>query len=211
MLDAAKRKDPHCSVILMTGRGTMETVMAATRGGAFDYIAKPFELDTLIDAIERAEAARNDSEDEAEEEELPETEMIGSSAAMVEIYKTVSRVAPTDATVVIEGETGTGKELVARMIHRFSRRAKPAVRAGGLRVHRALAAGKRTVRRDARRVHRRRPRPRRRLRSRQSRHGLPGRNRRDRDELPGQAAALPAGARDPAAWARRAPKKWTCA
>ena len=123
VLDAAKRKDPLCSVILMTGRGTMETVMAATRGGAFDYIAKPFELDVLLDAIKRAEASRNDSEDEAEEEELPETEMIGSSPAMVEIYKTVVRVAPTDATVIIEGETGTGKELVARMIHRFSQRA----------------------------------------------------------------------------------------
>jgi DNA-binding NtrC family response regulator len=124
VLDAAKRKDPLCSVILMTGRGTMETVMAATRGGMFDYIAKPFEFDVLLEAIERAEAARVDeSDDEAEEEELPETEFIGSSAAMVDIYKTVSRAAPTDATVVIEGETGTGKELVARMIHRNSRRA----------------------------------------------------------------------------------------
>ena len=123
ILDAAKRKDPLCSVILMTGRGTVETVMAATRGGAFDYIAKPFEFDVLFDAIERAEAARGDHGHEAEEEDLPETEMIGSSPAMVEIYKTVSRAAPTDASVIVEGETGTGKELVARMIHRFSRRA----------------------------------------------------------------------------------------
>jgi DNA-binding NtrC family response regulator len=123
ILDAAKRKDPLCSVILMTGRGTVETVMAATRGGAFDYIAKPFEFDVLFDAIERAEAARGDQGREAEEEDLPETEMIGSSPAMVEIYKTVSRAAPTDASVIVEGETGTGKELVARMIHRFSRRA----------------------------------------------------------------------------------------
>ncbi len=123
ILDAAKRKDPLCSVILMTGRGTVETVMAATRGGAFDYIAKPFEFDVLFDAIERAEAARGDHGHEAEEEDSPETEMIGSSAAMVEIYKTVSRAAPTDASVIVEGETGTGKELVARMIHRFSRRA----------------------------------------------------------------------------------------
>ena len=61
VLDAAKRKDPLCAVILMTGRGTIETVMAATRGGAFDYIAKPFDLDVLIDAIERAEAARGDA------------------------------------------------------------------------------------------------------------------------------------------------------
>ena len=123
ILDAAKRKDPLCSVILMTGRGTVETVMAATRGGAFDYIAKPFEFDVLFDAIERAEAARGDQGHEAEEEDSPETEMIGSSPAMVEIYKTVSRAAPTDASVIVEGETGTGKELVARMIHRFSRRA----------------------------------------------------------------------------------------
>jgi DNA-binding NtrC family response regulator len=123
VLDAAKRRDPRCSVILMTGRGTVETVMAATRGGAFDYIAKPFDLDVLLDAIDRAEASREGGEREAEEEEMPETEMIGSSAAMVEIYKTVSRVAPTDATVIIEGETGTGKELVARMLHRFSPRA----------------------------------------------------------------------------------------
>jgi DNA-binding NtrC family response regulator len=107
----------------MTGRGTVETVMAATRGGAFDYIAKPFDFDVLFDAIERAEAARGDQGREAEEEDLPETEMIGSSPAMVEIYKTVSRAAPTDASVIVEGETGTGKELVARMIHRFSRRA----------------------------------------------------------------------------------------
>lgn len=122
VLEAAKRKDPECAVILMTGRGTVETVMAATRGGAFDYIAKPFELDVMLDAISRAEAARAESGDEAEDEDVPETEMIGSAPSMVEIYKTVSRVAPTDATVVIEGETGTGKELVARMIHRFSRR-----------------------------------------------------------------------------------------
>jgi len=124
VLDAAKRKDPLCSVILMTGRGTVETVMTATRGGAFDYIAKPFDLDVMLEAVERAEAARSDTEEEAEEEELPETEMIGSSPGMVEIYKKVVRVAPTDATVIIEGETGTGKELVARMIHRFSQRAK---------------------------------------------------------------------------------------
>jgi two-component system, NtrC family, response regulator HydG len=123
VLDAAKRSDPNCSVILMTGRGTIETVMAATRGGAFDYIAKPFELDVMLDAIERAEAMRDGGEKEAAEEEMPETEMIGFSPAMVDIYKTVARVAPTDATVIIEGETGTGKEMVARMIHRRSQRA----------------------------------------------------------------------------------------
>ena len=123
VLREAKNRDPQCSVILMTGRGTMETVMAATRGGVFDYIAKPFELDVMLDAVERAIEARSGGEEEVEAEELPESEMIGSSPAMVEIYKRVSRSAPTDATVVIEGETGTGKELIARMIWRNSQRA----------------------------------------------------------------------------------------
>ena len=126
VLEAARRKDPSCSVILMTARGTMETVMAATRGGAFDYIAKPFDLDRMLETVKRAEAAFIEQADEVEPEEMPESEMIGSSSAMVEIYKTVSHVAPTDATVLIEGETGTGKELVARMIHRNSPRAAQA-------------------------------------------------------------------------------------
>src|SRR5882724_8877213 len=64
VLDAARRKDPTCSVILMTARGTMETVMAATRGGAFDYLAKPFDLDKLLETLKRAEATRDSREKE---------------------------------------------------------------------------------------------------------------------------------------------------
>jgi DNA-binding NtrC family response regulator len=122
VLTAARKSNGNCPVILMTARGSMETVMAATQNGAFDYLAKPFELDTLLEAVRRALHTSASEDAEAEAEDIPETEMIGSSPGMVEIYKTVSRVAPTDATVVIEGETGTGKELVARMIHRFSKR-----------------------------------------------------------------------------------------
>ena len=127
VLRAAREANPACAVILMTGRGTMETVMRATQGGAFDYLAKPFELDRLLDTVKRAEASFNiQREDEIEPEDLPETEMIGSSAGMVAIYKTISLAAPKDATVLIEGETGTGKELIARMIHRNSARADQA-------------------------------------------------------------------------------------
>lgn len=129
ILTAARRKNPRATVILMSARGSMETVMAATRGGAFDYLAKPFEMDDLLAIVKRAEGAAVEEDDEEIEPEEPlPTEMIGSSAKMVEIYKTVSRVAPTDALVLIEGETGTGKELIARMIHTNSARAgKPFV------------------------------------------------------------------------------------
>jgi DNA-binding NtrC family response regulator len=124
VLQAARAANPDCAVILMTGRGTIETVMRATQGGAFDYIAKPFELDRLLETIRRAEG-KNTPEPEDDEiavEDVPESEMIASSPQMVEIYKTVSQVAPKDTTVLIEGETGTGKELIARMIHRYSTR-----------------------------------------------------------------------------------------
>jgi DNA-binding NtrC family response regulator len=126
VLRTAREQNPTCAVILMTARGSMETVMSATQHGAFDYIAKPFELDAMLATIRRAEATLAGGVEEEYEDidDLPESEMIGSSPKMIEIYKVVSRVAPTDATVLIEGETGTGKELIARMIHRNSARAK---------------------------------------------------------------------------------------
>jgi DNA-binding NtrC family response regulator len=128
VLRAARENNPACVVILMTGRGSMETVMAATENGAFEYLAKPFEMAQMIATIKRAEKSlaggAEDDEDAASIDDLPETEMIGSSSRMVDIYKTLSRVAPTDATVLIEGETGTGKELIAHMIHRNSKRSQ---------------------------------------------------------------------------------------
>jgi DNA-binding NtrC family response regulator len=126
ILKTARLHNPDGAVILMSGRGSMETVMAATSGGAFDYLAKPFEMSQMIDTIKRAEKSFSGEEEEDEAaaiDDLPDTEMIGSSPRMIEIYKQISKVAPTDATVLIEGETGTGKDLIARMIHRNSRRA----------------------------------------------------------------------------------------
>jgi DNA-binding NtrC family response regulator len=128
VLYAARRSNPECAVILMTGRGSMETVMKATEGGAFDYVAKPFQLDDLLSTIKRAEKSQtpDSGDDETDIDDLPETDLIGSSPAMIDLYKQLARVAQTDATVFIEGETGTGKEIVARKIHEMSpRRAQP--------------------------------------------------------------------------------------
>src|SRR6185369_8970398 len=85
VLRTARRQNPDCAVILMTGRGSMETVMAATAGGAFEYLAKPFEMAHMVDTIRRAEKSLGESENDeaAWIDDLPETEMIGSSPRMI--------------------------------------------------------------------------------------------------------------------------------
>jgi DNA-binding NtrC family response regulator len=126
VLKNVKDKSPGSAVILMSGRGSMETVMAATRGGAFDYLAKPFDsIDDLINVVKRAQESLGQASEDAEVDidDVPETDMIGVSPKMISIYKQISLAAPTDATILIEGETGTGKELIARMVHRMSARA----------------------------------------------------------------------------------------
>jgi DNA-binding NtrC family response regulator len=123
VLRAARDYQPRCAVIVITGQGTMETVMDATQQGAFDYLAKPFDLSRLLAVVRRAEQSLAAQPHGRDSEPMPDTEMVGFSPQMVEIYKAVSRVAPTDAPVLIEGESGTGKELVARLIHKNSKRA----------------------------------------------------------------------------------------
>ena len=95
-------------IVGLTAQAFAEQVAACHAAGMDDHLAKPFDLDTLLESVKRAIDSRQSDDDEVGREELPETDMIGSSPRMIDIYKTVSRVAPTDATVIIEGETGTG-------------------------------------------------------------------------------------------------------
>jgi DNA-binding NtrC family response regulator len=124
VLHRAKALNPDGAVILMSGKGSIETVVEATRGGAFEYLAKPFSIDRLLEAVRGAEAALRDSGARVPDDSEPASAMVGHSAPMVELYKFIAKVAPTDATVLVRGETGCGKELVAQLLHRGSNRAK---------------------------------------------------------------------------------------
>ena len=122
ILRRARSLNPRCAVILMTARGSLETVLEATQAGAFDYIAKPFALDQMLQAVRNAEQAAEPAPHHPGETEGASPSMVGNSAPMVEVYKFISRVAPTDSIVLLQGETGTGKELVARLVHESSPR-----------------------------------------------------------------------------------------
>ena len=115
-------RDAELPIIVMTAFGSASTAIEAMKLGAFDYIAKPFELEEVTVAIERFFERQDLSERvvrllvESNRDEI----LIGDSPAMQDVYKIVGRVARSDATVLVFGETGTGKELVATVIHRNS-------------------------------------------------------------------------------------------
>ena len=118
ILRRARAMEPRCAVILITGKGSLDTVLEATRAGAFDYLAKPFPLDRLATGVANAATAwRQQATSFQESAGTDDAALVGNSPAMVEVYKFISRVADADSTVLLQGETGTGKERVARMIH----------------------------------------------------------------------------------------------
>ncbi|MGH7971558.1 MAG: sigma-54-dependent transcriptional regulator, partial [Limisphaerales bacterium] len=118
---------PRLPVLLMTAHGTIETAIEATKLGAYDYLQKPFEMPALIDVLHRAvDAGRLMREPVALPDAPAEgrTALVGTGRAMHEVCKEIGRVAAKPVTVLIRGETGTGKELVARAIYQHSSRAK---------------------------------------------------------------------------------------
>ncbi|PYM72623.1 MAG: two-component system response regulator, partial [Candidatus Rokuibacteriota bacterium] len=115
-------------VIVMTAHGTMDTAIQAMQRGAYDYLAKPFDLDEVLLLAERAMAARRLTQEVTRlksglQEVWEFGAIIGRHPRMQDVYKTIGRVAGSDVTVLLRGESGTGKELVASAIHNYSRRA----------------------------------------------------------------------------------------
>ncbi len=125
LLPRIKRVRPDLRVVVMSAQSTFTTAVKAAQRGAFEYLPKPFDLKELLAVVERALAApapahvAEEGEEGQPEEKLP---LVGRSAAMQEIYRTVARLTTTDLTVMITGESGTGKELVARALHDYGRR-----------------------------------------------------------------------------------------
>jgi DNA-binding NtrC family response regulator len=126
-IDLLRQLHDQCPVILVTGFGTLDTTVTASREGAWDIISKPFKVEELIRTVRRALESETPGPEQAVSDALSaqyeSAGLIGRSPAMLELYKEIARVAPARSTVLIVGESGTGKELVAQAIHRHSTRA----------------------------------------------------------------------------------------
>ena len=124
LLDEIKNADPDLPVVVISGHGTIETAVAAIRKGAYDFIEKPFKSDKLLVTVERALETSRLRRENAELRAKSEihSDLIGQSQPAVALRQTVERVAPTNSRVLIAGAPGSGKELIARMIHAQSMR-----------------------------------------------------------------------------------------
>ena len=196
---------------MMTAHATIESALEAMKLGALDYLQKPFEIDELLVVVDRAldhQRLRTEYRylRSERDEQFDHYGIIGRSRAMQEIIRRAERVADTKSTVLITGETGTGKELVARAIHDRSAAAGHAAHQGELRGDSRIAARIGAVRPRPRRVHRRDDHQEGQVRAGRRRHDLPRRNRHDEPDAAVEAAARPAGARVRAA-RRRAHRK----
>jgi DNA-binding NtrC family response regulator len=124
VLDLIKVLQPQCACVIMTAHTSVETVTKSIGSGAIEYLGKPLLIDDLLALVRRVQAShKSTKESTASVDEGPETSIIGRTPKMLEVYRAIARVAPTEASVLVLGASGTGKELVARALHDHSARA----------------------------------------------------------------------------------------
>jgi two-component system nitrogen regulation response regulator GlnG len=122
LLQAAKARHPGLPVIVITAFSDLDSAVAAFQGGAFEYLAKPFDVDKAVELIRRAlEESLREADVEQVSAETPE--ILGQAPAMQDVFRAIGRLSQSNVTVMITGESGTGKELVARALHKHSPRA----------------------------------------------------------------------------------------
>jgi len=123
LLAEIKQTCPDLPVIIMTAHSDLDSAVSSIQGGAFEYIPKPFEVDEAVSVVKRALANIQDRQGGlAEQEEDPSNEMIGKAPAMQEVFRAIGRLSRSHVTVLINGQSGTGKELVAHALHQHSPR-----------------------------------------------------------------------------------------
>ena len=200
VLRTTKTLHPSTAVILMTAFGSVHTAVEAMKIGAFDYVQKPFEIEEMEVKIEKALEMRRmrhelDYLRHTQNDIYDFDRIIGTSEPLQRVLGVVRKVAKSNTTVLIRGETGTGKELIAGAIHHNSLRGVAELRQSELRCPARDAARIRVVRTREGRLHRRRSPAHRPFRAGRRRQPVPGRSRRHERGDPGQDPPRAAGAR----------------
>lgn len=129
LLTTLAERHPQLPIIIMTAHSDLESAVSAYQSGAFEYLPKPFDIDEAVATVRRAVLLRQEQAGRPEPQPLrADTDIVGRAPAMQEVFRAVGRLAESNITVMIEGASGTGKELVVRALHRHSpRAAKPLV------------------------------------------------------------------------------------
>jgi two-component system nitrogen regulation response regulator GlnG len=124
LLEMIQHSHPTLPVIIMTAHSDLGSAVASIQGGAFEYIPKPFEVDEAVSIVQRAiEHSKQSGETSLPSQNTPESEIIGKAPAMQEVFRAIGRLSKSNVSVLINGQSGTGKELVAKALHKHSPRA----------------------------------------------------------------------------------------
>ncbi len=123
LLERIKSRFPNLPVVIMTAHSDLDSAVSSIQGGAFEYIPKPFEVDEAVAVVNRAVAHTPDNTVTRQADNGMKEEIIGKAPAMQEVFRAIGRLSRSNVTVLINGQSGTGKELVARALHLHSPRA----------------------------------------------------------------------------------------